>query len=192
MESVRMGGQHLTVSFGPLEPGSKDIYHVAVEGKGTAKGDSSGTGRGAIEEAATQVIRGVNGLVECFSRNWHCLPVPVDTSDHPVVTLIPVIFTTARIWATGVDISEADVTKGQISLNSGDVIEKPWLWLQYHVSPGLKHTVTRQVPTDGSRDTDDFEESELGKLLEMEYARAIAVVGPNGINDFLTSPLWTV
>jgi hypothetical protein len=178
VEFVRREGRDLTASLGRLD-GSKNIYHVAVEVKGAGKGDSSGSGRGAIEGAATQVLRGLNGLIEFFSRKPRYAP------DNSTVIFIPVIFTAAKIWATDVDISAADVAKGQVALDSADVSEKPWLWLQYHVSPGLKHTVDLQLPTDERVKTD------LGHLLEIEYARAIAVVGPNGIDGFLASQLWT-
>lgn len=181
VERVQMDGRDLFSSLGRLD-GSENIYHMAVEVKGNARGDSSGAGRGAIEEAATQVIRGVNGLIECFSKNRRYLPM-----DSPV-TFIPVIFTTAKVWATDVDISAADVAKGELALGSADVSEKPWLWLQYHVSPGLKHTVDRyQVREDDI----SFEKTDLGHLLEIEYARTIAVVGPNGIESFLASQRWT-
>ncbi len=98
---------------------SEGIYHVAVEVKGDATGDPSGMGRGAIEQAATQVMRGVSGLVECFSKNRTCLPMDIS------VIFVPVIFTTAKVWATNVDLSETDLTNGQVSLDSADVSEKP-------------------------------------------------------------------
>ena len=68
VERIRREATDLTASMGRLD-GSENIYHVGVEVKGAAKGDASGTGRGAIEGAATQVTRGVNGPIECFSRN---------------------------------------------------------------------------------------------------------------------------
>jgi hypothetical protein len=178
VESLRRERQSLTASLTHLDT-SKDIYHVAVEVKGTAKGDASGTGRGAIEEAATQVIRGVNGLIECFSKNQRYITEFLTTS------FIPVIFTTARISATDADIA-SDITTGHVALGRDDVIEKPWLWLHYHVSPGLQHTVDREVP-----ENETFTRATLGELLELEYARTIAVVGPDGLDDFLASSHWT-
>jgi hypothetical protein len=178
VERVRREGGDLTASLGHLD-GSENIYHVAVEVKGAAKGDASGTGRGAIEEAATQVIRGVNGLIECFSRNRRYL------SENFPVSFIPAVFTTAKIWATDGDIA-ADIATGHMALNPSEVAEKPSLWLQYHVSPGLRHTVERQVPKD-----EPFARTDLGSLLELEYARAIAVVGSDGIDGFLASQRWS-
>ncbi len=178
VESVRREGNALTASLSRLD-GSEMIYHVAVEVKGAAKGDASGTGRGTIEEAATQVIRGVNGLIECFSKNQRYM------AENFPISFIPVIFTTAKIWATDIDIA-SDVTTGHVALGSADVVEKPWLWLQYHVSPGLQHAIDRQVPKD-----EPFSRAALGDLLEVEYARTIAVVGSGGIDAFLASQRWT-
>lgn len=178
VERIRRDGGGLSASLGRLA-GSENIYHVAVEVKGASKGDASGIGRGAIEEAATQVTRGLNGLIECFSRN--CCYVP----ENFPVSFIPVIFTTAKIWVTEVDIA-ADVSTGEVRLDSSDVIEKPWLWLQYRVSPGLRHSVDRQVPNE-----EPFARAGLCDLLELEYARTIAVVSPKGVDAFLSSQRWS-
>ena len=101
------------------------------------------------------------------------------------MSFIPAIFTTARLWATDIDIA-SDPIKGEVDFDSSDVTPRPWLWFQYHVSPGLQHTVDRQVPKDSP-----FGRVGLGNLLELEYARTIAVVGADGIDAFLTSGLWT-
>jgi hypothetical protein len=69
---------------------SENIYHIAFEVKGAETGDSTATGRRTIEDAATQVMRGLNGLIECFSKNPRYL-----ANDVPV-EFIPAIFTTAK------------------------------------------------------------------------------------------------
>lgn len=157
VESLRKEGDALSTFVGRLN-GSESIYHVAVEVKKGAKGDTTGGGRGAIEEAATQVIRGTNGLINCLSRNQRYV------AENCPVSFIPAIFTTAGIWATDI---------------------KPWLWFQYHVSPGLQHGVERQAPKE-----EDFSRPTLGDLIELEYARTIAIVGSGGIDAFLASQHW--
>src|SRR5262249_43513149 len=42
----------------------EDVYYLGLEVRTGDKGDNGGTGRGAIEQALSQVFRGVNGLVE--------------------------------------------------------------------------------------------------------------------------------
>jgi hypothetical protein len=171
VEQIRRKGTESRASLGRLDL-SDNIYHLAFEVKNAAKGTPSGSGRGAIEDAATQVIRGVNGLIESLSKNWNYLP-----EDMPV-TFIPVIFTTAKVWTSDLDLGTTDVVHGQVNLDSADITEKPWLWLQYHVSPGLKHTIDIQLEADPLQRTD------LAKLLELEFARTIAIVGANGIDAF--------
>jgi hypothetical protein len=47
---------------------TSEAYHIALEAKTGALGDPAGRGRGEIDDAATQVLRGVNGLIEAFAR----------------------------------------------------------------------------------------------------------------------------
>ncbi len=159
---------------------SSNVYHVPLEVKGVGKGDAAGPGRGAIEEAATQVMRGVNGLIECLSKHRRFAPI------NAAVTFVPVTFTTARIWVTEADLGNTDLVKGHLDLDQVDVLERPWLWLQYHVSPTLKHSVERELEK-----ADEFSGENLGDLLNLEYARSIAVVSGTGIDAFLESSLWT-
>lgn len=178
VEYLRRDDRRLLTGLSRLD-GSDKIHHLALEVKSGAKGDSGGTGRGAIEKAATQLTRGVNGLIECLAKHRSYLP-----GDFPV-TFVPAIFTTAKVWTTDVDLAETDLVLGQIELGSAKVTEVPWLWLQYHVSPGLMHTVDRELPSESL-----LARKNLSGLLELEYARTIAVVGSSGIDDFLTSQRW--
>lgn len=93
---------------------------------------------------------------------------------------VPVIFTTARLWATDADIGNADLKSGNVDLANAKVEQKPWLWLQYHTSPTLKHSVVRAESA-----ADSFIKGTLGYLLKHEYSRTIAIVSPDGIDDFL-------
>lgn len=152
---------------------SRVSYHVGHEVKGAAKGDPCGSARGAIEEAAGQVIKGVNGLVDFLSRNRSL----VSEGEHRGITIWPVIFTTARLWVSEVDLSTTDISSGVVSLE-GDVAPKQadWLWYQYHQSPGLRH----QVPRHEGRSRD------LGGFLNLDYARSVAIVNASGVDEFLT------
>jgi hypothetical protein len=134
-------------------------------------GDQPGPGRGAIEEAAAQVLRGVNGMVNCLAFN------PKLLGDQRRSDLLPVIFTTARIWTSDVDLSSANLTKGQIDMTGKPLTERPWVFFQYHLSPGLKHTSSPSERADA-----------LGDLMEHEYVRTVAVVSAAGIEKFL---MWS-
>lgn len=146
---------------------SNDIYHVAVEVKSDDKGDASGQGRGTIEEAAAQVCRGLNGLINFLSSKPYHL-------EGDCAWFLPVIFTTARIWTSDIDIGAANLEDGKITLPETKVQEKPWIFYQYHQSPGLKHSVMARE-----------QGTSLDKVLYNEYVRTIAVVSSNGVADFL-------
>jgi hypothetical protein len=149
-------------------------YALGLEIKGGAKGES-GAGRGAIEEAAIQVCRGVTGLID-FSKDNH---QPFAFVPPPVI--IPVVFTTARLFTSQVDLRTADLRTGRLP---GDlaVQEAKWLWFQYPVSSALRHSVNRrQVSAERLKS--------LGDVLELEHARSIAVVNAEGVEAFLSEML---
>jgi hypothetical protein len=147
----------------------ENAYHLAKDIKSGQKGDDSGakTNEQAIEEAASQVCRGLNGMVEFFAKNPQLL------KDN-TVSLLPVIFTTARIWVSDVDLSSAAVETGKVDLKDTKFQERPWIALQYHLSPGIKHTAS---PTENP--------ASLHSFMDSEYVRTIPIVSPAGIETFL-------
>jgi hypothetical protein len=56
------------VHYKILSP-SQNNYHFAVEAKTKNKGDEAGSGKGQIEEAAGQLCRGLNGLIDFFYKH---------------------------------------------------------------------------------------------------------------------------
>jgi hypothetical protein len=48
---------------------SQNVYHLGIEVKSRQKGNPCDKGRGAIEDAAGQVLRGMNGLIQFFRRS---------------------------------------------------------------------------------------------------------------------------
>jgi hypothetical protein len=165
-----MHGGHLrarAVRHPPLSDTA--VYHIPFEVRTGKNGDCGGPGRGAIENAATQVFRGVNGLIERFREDYGLL-----TTAKKAV-LIPVVFTTARLFVSDVDISESDLKTGNIEVKPQEIEEKPWVCFQYPVSLGLKHTIH---PTLAYED--------LGELLDEEHLRTLFIVNGRGTEDFLT------
>lgn len=195
VENIVRSGQELVSCMNRLVE-SHRIFHLAFPVKqdrgnpaqantgkkkdGNKKGDHpAGSTREVIEEAATQVTRGVNGLIECIAKNRHPFP------ERFAVEVIPVIFTTARLLVSDVDLSTTDLIRGEIDIQE-ELRDEPWLWFQYHVSPGLKHSVGPIGPYIAGN-TPQFS---LGNLLEEEYTRSIAIVSAGGIEEFLTNPRW--
>lgn len=146
-------------------------YHIGLEAKTNKPGDSKGETGEAIERAATQVLRGMNGFIQTMNSNsdlWNF---------SQRVHFLPVIFTTANLFVSDADISLADLATGEINLSKEEIKSVPWLYYQYPMSLGLKHSVqnTAKEPRD------------LSSFLYRDYMRTIAIVSANGIEDFLTT-----
>ncbi len=147
-------------------------YRLAVDVRTGVKGDGEHRGRYPVDDAAAQVLRGVSGLVN------HLFPGHDRAFSQPgVVRFLPVIFTTAEIWVTEADLGEADLATGE--LDSSKVEAKPvdWVWFTHNRSPALSH------------DHQPLPDSDLSRALRREFARSIAVVGPSGIDAFLSVDL---
>jgi hypothetical protein len=157
----------------------ESIYHLALEVKTGEKGDPRGPGRGVIEDAATQVCRGLNGIIDFFKSHPQFFQDKSVVGEKSVIGFLPVIFTTARLWTSNVDLGLTDLESGKVDLSGVALEEKSWLFYHYPQSPGLKHSVAplNQV-------------TRLKDILFNEYVRTITVVGASGITDFLTRDLW--
>lgn len=92
--------------------------------------------------------------------------------NNSVVRIVPVIFTTAQLFASSADLSSADLETGQVNIDAA-FRGASWLWYQYHVSPGLKHTLE---PLEKANAIEEY--------LKSEHIRSLAVVSPSGIEDF--------
>lgn len=150
-----------------------DLYQIGFALKTEKKGDSHpvASDRDAIESACTQVLRGLNGLVTGLLHDER-LRSYID--DCNFVELMPVVFTTAQLFVTSVDLSLADLETGEISLD-GEVNGSDWLLYQYPQSPDIKHHFDR-----GTLSRDSFAD-----LMARDFVRSVAIVGPGGIREFL-------
>ena len=151
---------------------AEGVYHVGLSVRSTQPGDKFGKNSDAIEEAAGQVCKGVNGLIEYFDSQRLKLP------ENEKLIFLPVICTTARIWTTTVDLASASIEKGEFESGSVPVKEASWIWYQYHPSPALRHTVA----ADESEYISPFD---LARFLEQEFTQSIAIISVKGIEGFL-------
>ena len=148
---------------------ANNAFQIALEIKNVeGKGDSTGQGRGAIEEATAQVLRGMSGMMEFLSKNTQII------EPKRLARLVPVIFTTAELWSTDANISEAEIETGKMDITKSDFQKRDWLIYQYHQSPGLKHNLRlRETP------------NTFGDILNQEYIRSVFIVNTSGIEGFL-------
>lgn len=167
---ARVRARRVRLRRPPLRPGrSHASADVAVEIRTKDSGDQKGKGRGAIEEAAAQVLRGTAGLANFLKQN------PRVSEDTPKL-LVPVVFTTARLLCSAVDLSTAELTTGRLA--SVEVTERPWISYQHNLSSSLQPA----LPMDFGQAT----LSSIAQMLRLRHARSIAIVSVSGIESFLT------
>jgi len=149
----------------PLE--RDDFFQIGIDTRTGKQGDAEGHGRGAIEDAATQVLRGLNGFIQFLDEKFLLI------SDTNGCELLPVIFTTANLWVSSVDLSKADLTTGNVLIPPDKFSKVGWLLFQYNQSPGIKHNIIQLSEIGG-----------IGDLLESVYVRTIPIINPSGIEEF--------
>lgn len=151
-----------------LKDNDSEYYNLAFEVKTNETGDAYGSNHDAIENAATQVIRGTNGLIKLISRN-------IRTFDKPSYLFCPVIFTTAKLFASKIDLQTTDLHSGKIDLSSDQIEEKKWLIYQYTSSPSIKFTDLESTLSKGK----------LKDFPYQDYIRTIIITNPDGILEAL-------
>jgi len=52
--------------------------------------------------------------------------------------IIPVVFTTAQLWTSDVDLSSADLQSGHVDPSKIKLVARPWIAYQYHTSQGIR------------------------------------------------------
>ena len=161
-------------------------YHLGLELKSRQeKGDAGGGGRDAIEQAATQLLRGLNGFVVLLHQHPYIVGRPPHGIIKPEgrrISFLPVIFTTANIFTTEVELGQADLRTGKLTVEELNATPAKWVRYRYHQSPGITHSI----------DAADKSESVLGpdtllELLDRSYARDIIIVGATAVGEFLKS-----
>ncbi len=147
------------------------IYNLGFEQKTEEKGDGSSSGKDALNSAVTQVLRGSSGLINHFFDRHHR-----KNENEGLIRIIPAIFTTAQLWVTEADIGSADMKTGLLSNNTVTTSKVDWVWFNYNRSPLLSSEIEP-----GLRNT----RINLSNELMNEFARTIAIIGPDGIDQFL-------
>ena len=145
------------------------IYHLGVELKTGTSGDGTSHGKSAINQSVTQVLRGSSGLINHLFVNTH----PA-FQKKTVVRFIPAIFTTAQLWVTQADLGGAELATGDLPNKAVRPTKVGWIWYNHNRSPNLRHA----LEWNGS-------ETELAEELKVEFARSIAIVSTDGIDNFL-------
>jgi hypothetical protein len=146
----------------------ENYYHIGFQVKSGKAGDPSGGRSEAIEDAATQVCRGTNGMVTYLSENQSAL------GPSKAKSLLPVIFTTAKLYVSDIDLAETDLETGEIDADKLDVRAVDYLYYQYNLSPGIKHGIPTGVTN-----------QDLSSILAADVIRTIPIVTAAGVENFL-------
>ena len=147
-------------------------YHVAFPVEGPAKGNKSGGDpKEAIEAALTQASRHANGFAKLL-----CDRPSLVRHTGPEALIAPVVFTTARLWTSEVDLATADLTSGHVNPRDVTLTRRDWIGYQYHTSQGLRPGHTALLAA-----------WDLSTYLVQEVMRTIFVVSTSGIDAFLGS-----
>ena len=159
-------------------------YHIALELRNRReKGDPGGKGRDAIEEAATQLLRGLNGFVEVLDANPHVLVRPRQGSTsagRSTISILPVIFTTANIWTTEVELGQADLSTGKLTIEDLEATSVKWVRYRYHQSPGITHSLQ------WANRAQSWEGRSLVEFVYNSFARDIMIVNAEAVGEFLS------
>ena len=163
-------------TFLQSRPIYKDKYRLHFEIKSGEIGDCS-KGK-QLDESITQVMRGLNGFIEYTIFRMKKADFK-SVRNNKKIAFLPVIFTTARILTSDVDISESDLLSGKIDVNKIKLEEKEWCYFQYNQSQNLKHNhfVLQSL-------------KDLSDVLSCEFTRTILIVSAKGIRKFLLEPIW--
>jgi len=180
-EQVRVYGKEPdTTAYAALRGGwSSDlVYNLGLPIKGHTVGDRTGDNRTALDDAVTQVLRGTNAFMESIAKEPTLL---VPSGENAFGIVVPVVFTTAQLWVSDVDLGASELATGkvpQVSLQS-----QPWLWLKQNISPDLKHTLHHDEPFNRGNPLEDY--------LLRDYSRCVAIVSAGGTESFLKVGHWT-
>lgn len=148
-------------------------YSIGFAVKTKAQGDTNpvSADQDALEAACTQVCRGLNGFVSQLLADER---YRAHIADRHAVQLLPVVFTTATLYATDADLLSLERTAGEPRLES-DPASPEWLLYQYPQSPEVKHSLAR-----GSLSHDS-----LTGLIARDFTRSVVIVTFAGIRGFL-------
>lgn len=151
----------------------KEVYHLGFELRTGNAGDGKGDRSHAINEAITQVLRGVSGLLNHLQESS-----PSNSKTGHLIRFIPVIITTAQLFVTRVDLGGADLKTGNLPSEAVNVEKVEAVWFTHNRSPALRPN-SKSISTRG-----DF--NEFSSALRNEFARSVAIISTDGIDEFMS------
>lgn len=149
-------------------------YELGIEVKTGLQGDGTGGhDRSLIDKAVAQVLKATSGYINFLTKSAAAgLPIIRGTT----TAFLPAVFTTAELFTTTANLSQADLRNGFLEKGSVDVQKTDWLWFNHNRSHHLRHDVEF-----------DYSFNRGYSLYLLEFTRSIAIVGCDGIDSFLNA-----
>jgi hypothetical protein len=152
------------------------IYHLGFELRTSDTGDGKGQRGPASSEAVAQVLRGTSGLINHLQAT-----APQRPETTHIIRFIPVVITTAQLYVTHANLGEADLKTGNLSSEHVTVEKVDSIWFTHNRSPALKPNAPSTTAFS------DF--NQFSAALTNEFARSVAIISTDGIDDFLSRDL---
>jgi hypothetical protein len=161
----------------PIQVGPIDAYDVCLPLKTASVSTSQAQnecscgagGKNDPEDAFSQLMRGVNGVTRFLGSRQYLM--------HHLesMPLVPVLFTSAQLRVTDVDLRTASLSDGNLDAATFPESQPAdWVWYQFPQSHELRHDLrTTRTPGD------------IATSLLLDHIRTIAVVTPAGLKEFL-------
>ncbi|QQS31886.1 MAG: hypothetical protein IPM50_09350 [Acidobacteriota bacterium] len=125
-----------------------------------------------INDAAYQVLLGQRGFI------FHLSSMTGTDKQERLRrenVFIPVVFTTADLLESDVDLSAADLASGEINTDPNALIKRPWLWYNFR----------RHADLDLAFENHEGSQTNVDRYFTA-FTRSIAFVSVSGIDEFLT------
>jgi hypothetical protein len=151
-----------------LSAGEDNLFQIPV----IVNSEPKGSIRKVFNKTITRALRGQNGFINLSKKH-------LDYSKHEKeFFVLPVIFTTANIWASDFMLDSADLKTGNFSVLDGNLVKKSWILYNHNQRLTLKHTLSELEDQSSAA-------SSLSDFLHKEYTRPVAIVNSSGIKEFL-------
>jgi hypothetical protein len=187
LEFIQWLNDGVIAGGGGMSMGAHKLYHHGFVIKDQRQEDDARSAKNQrpIHDAAAQVLRGLNGLVN------HLATQPRMHNSSINIRLCPVVVTTAKLYTSEVDLTNADIATGELRARGLALEERPWLQFQYCQSADLKHAFSAAdnplFATLAAATFGPFPQWNLGAQKQQAYIRTIFVVSAGGLDEFLSA-----
>lgn len=151
------------------------VYDLGIEVKTDLKGDPcTSPDRSPIQAAIGQVLRGVAGFIDTLSSSIAYNDV-LGIGEPEI--LIPVVFTTADLFASSLDLGKSEIGDGKLLKAENGLTRVPWIWFNHHRTPNLRPKTRFGYG--------DEKEKHVSKRYR-DTVRSVVIVNGHSLEQFLT------